>query len=362
MGAGGGSGGSSGPGAPGGGKGGKNQEGFVPFEFQNLLGQGNQVLGDAIGQSQGSGITGADFFFDPGFLSNIRGLTEGLTGDFGAAGQRRSLALFGEGQESLGRGIDEGFTGGLLTDIESRFRPQLDRAFELGSADIFEQAARTGTTRSSSTVESLGRFRTGLESNLQNILGGIEGQLAPLTAQQRERSTLAALAQPQSFMDLLRGPLREALGESQFLRGLPIQALGATGGLNAVPFVPPIQKGSSPTEQALGFLGPILASGSGEGGKFAGGSAGAGASAGGKGAGGGAASTAGKGAAAACWIARRVFGERDPRWLLVREFVLKSAPKQLRDSYLAIGEQVALDPTLVAQFRPAMEEIVAYYG
>lgn len=45
--------------------------------------------------------------------------------------------------------------------------------------------------------------------------------------------------------------------------------------------------------------------------------------------------------AAACWVAREVYGVDNPRWLLFREWMLTKAPAWLRNLYLRYGERIA---------------------
>jgi polysaccharide export outer membrane protein len=42
-----------------------------------------------------------------------------------------------------------------------------------------------------------------------------------------------------------------------------------------------------------------------------------------------------------CWVAREVYGEHNPQWLLFRAWLLTDAPIWLRDTYAAHGEDVA---------------------
>jgi len=42
-----------------------------------------------------------------------------------------------------------------------------------------------------------------------------------------------------------------------------------------------------------------------------------------------------------CWVAREVFGERDPRWLLFREWLLSAAPSWLLEAYGRHGQDFA---------------------
>lgn len=43
-----------------------------------------------------------------------------------------------------------------------------------------------------------------------------------------------------------------------------------------------------------------------------------------------------------CWVARAVYGESNPRWLLFRAWLLDEAPEWLRNLYLRRGESFAL--------------------
>jgi hypothetical protein len=42
-----------------------------------------------------------------------------------------------------------------------------------------------------------------------------------------------------------------------------------------------------------------------------------------------------------CWVAREVYGDQNPKWLLFRAWLLTEAPTWLRDLYAAHGEQFA---------------------
>lgn len=49
----------------------------------------------------------------------------------------------------------------------------------------------------------------------------------------------------------------------------------------------------------------------------------------------------GAGLALACWVAREVYGEDNPKWLLFRDWMLHRAPEAFRAWYLAHGPEVA---------------------
>src|SRR4249919_1674666 len=42
-----------------------------------------------------------------------------------------------------------------------------------------------------------------------------------------------------------------------------------------------------------------------------------------------------------CWVARAVYGEDNPRWMLFREWLLNDAPRWFRDLYVRHGQSVA---------------------
>ena len=42
-----------------------------------------------------------------------------------------------------------------------------------------------------------------------------------------------------------------------------------------------------------------------------------------------------------CWVAREVYGADDPRWQIFRSWLLTSAPRSLREAYIAHGPAFA---------------------
>lgn len=42
-----------------------------------------------------------------------------------------------------------------------------------------------------------------------------------------------------------------------------------------------------------------------------------------------------------CWVARAVYGEKDPRWSMFRAWLITRAPKWFRDLYTEHGEKFA---------------------
>ncbi len=73
----------------------------------------------------------------------------------------------------------------------------------------------------------------------------------------------------------------------------------------------------------------------------AGGIGGAGGAGGIGGAGGGAGGAAGGGAGGLCWVAREVYGEANPKWLIFRSWLTSDAPTWLLHAYRNHGEQFA---------------------
>lgn len=64
-----------------------------------------------------------------------------------------------------------------------------------------------------------------------------------------------------------------------------------------------------------------------------------------------------------CWVARAVYGETNPRWLLFRAWLLGEAPAWLRELYIAHGEEFAVwiqdKPLLKAAIRTLMDQAIA---
>lgn len=64
-----------------------------------------------------------------------------------------------------------------------------------------------------------------------------------------------------------------------------------------------------------------------------------------------------------CWVARAVYGERDPRWTQFRTWLLSRAPQHLLARYLARGEaaaqRVKRDPVYRAEMRRLMDAVLA---
>ena len=67
-----------------------------------------------------------------------------------------------------------------------------------------------------------------------------------------------------------------------------------------------------------------------------------------------------------CWVAREVYGDADPRWLLFRTWLLTEAPVWLREAYGTHGEAFAAwihdKPVMKAAVRNAMDLVLALRG
>jgi polysaccharide export outer membrane protein len=66
-----------------------------------------------------------------------------------------------------------------------------------------------------------------------------------------------------------------------------------------------------------------------------------------------------------CWVAREVYGEHNPKWLVFRAWLLIEAPVWLRDAYGAHGEQFAAwihdKPLAKAAVKVLMDQVVNSY-
>jgi hypothetical protein len=179
------------------------REGQIPPIFMDLFNSFSKL-------ARGSGGSGA---------ANALNITSG------ALGRAGNIDLVGNALNTLNTGMDPmGFMPNVLSSVEARLRPLTELSKKTAGADVLESAASLGQTRSSGTVETLGRTFTGLEGQLQNTLGGIEGSLAPIAMQQPLQAAGGAL-------QAILGLIAPGLQESQFKRGLGVQ--GLTG---AVPF------------------------------------------------------------------------------------------------------------------------------
>lgn len=63
-----------------------------------------------------------------------------------------------------------------------------------------------------------------------------------------------------------------------------------------------------------------------------------------------------------CWVARKVYGNGNPRWLEFRSWLLNEAPADLRDLYLTHGSRIAdrMSDGAKARIRVLMDGILGY--
>lgn len=63
-----------------------------------------------------------------------------------------------------------------------------------------------------------------------------------------------------------------------------------------------------------------------------------------------------------CWVAREVYGQYDPRWVVFRSWLLGPAPSWLRGAYIRFGERFALwiadKPNVKRVIRFLMDRVV----
>jgi hypothetical protein len=64
-----------------------------------------------------------------------------------------------------------------------------------------------------------------------------------------------------------------------------------------------------------------------------------------------------------CWVAREVYGESNPKWMLFRHWLRTDAPQWLHDLYAAHGESFAAwihdKPAIKTVLRVMMDRVIA---
>jgi hypothetical protein len=251
-----------------GGGGGGGKEGGVPGEFESLLGLQTEGL-------RGSMEMGGKFAEQLPIGANVsspkqQGMSLGQRDmaqtEFGGIVGAQGPGTFEDALASLRTGIGEGFTGdigetvsGLTADFEAALRPAGQRQFEIGSADVFEQAAAAGQTRSSTTVDALSRLQEGISTNITAQVGAagadLTSQMAGQQATGRQAATMAGTQIPGKSQAFLNQPVAQNLQTLFQGLQLPISAMGAAGGAGAIPYQPAGNKGGD----LLQFGAPIAA-------------------------------------------------------------------------------------------------------
>ena len=292
------------------------------------------------------GKTGRDPRVAPGFeglLEALGPLLQGITDTGGAdsilggqlAGQQSGIVgstgqslqdsgtfdnALGNLNRAMGEGFGAGITGDLLSQFQNLQRPGLDLQKQFLEADVFEGAARSGTTRSTGTTEALSRGFGQIEAGGSQAAGQFASAVAPSAIGAQLGAITQGLGLPSQVANMFSGPLAQQLQSQQFQQGLQGQAFGDI--LSGIP----IQEGRLPGKQ--------------------GGSGGA----------------VGGIASMFCWVAREVYGEDDERWLQVRDIVLTDTPPDFQLFYMANGPGIAkhlsTHPKAKARMRVLMDELL----
>ena len=56
-----------------------------------------------------------------------------------------------------------------------------------------------------------------------------------------------------------------------------------------------------------------------------------------------------------CWVAREIYSEKNPAWLMVRNWIFTKGSQELRDLYAMIGEDLAANLHRMPQTRARLE-------
>ena len=181
---------------------GQTQAGAAPFGGGGKA-SASQILGGPFAQQQLGLIGGAGQALQgSGTFENALGaLNQGISGGFGA-----------------------GITGDLLNQFNELQRPGLDLAGEFLTADVFEGAARAGTTRSSGTTESLARGLGQIEAGGAQAAGQFAQGVAPSAIGAQLGAITQGLGLPGNIAQLFAGPIAQQLQAGQFQQGLQGQA------------------------------------------------------------------------------------------------------------------------------------------
>jgi hypothetical protein len=172
-------------------------------------------------------------------------------------GEPSIMGSFQQGLGNMNTAATSGFMPDIMSGIESRLLPAMERSFDRGAAEINEQAALGGNFSSTTRNQQMGDFRGGLESGLLSNLANIEGSLAPVAMQTRMQGTQMQMGLPGMLQGVTNPAIERALTESRFGRSNANETLGALGSvLSGFPMFQPTQ-GPGKMEQMMGGLGPI---------------------------------------------------------------------------------------------------------
>ena len=217
--------------------------------------------------------------------------------------------------------------------ILAREQPLLDAERQAMQTDLLVRGHNPGGIAFEGAMDQLDRKENDLR--LASILaaGGEQSRLYGLQAGDRGRGIQeqAFLRQlPLSEVNALRTGNQPMLPQFQAYQGAtiaPPNILGATGMEH--------QAAMNTYNQKMAQAGNTMS------GLFGLGSAGIGA----------------YGTIAACWVARAVYGETNPKWLIFREWLFTLAPKWLLKLYIRFGERFAS----FIKDKPKIKNIIRHY-
>ena len=217
--------------------------------------------------------------------------------------------------------------------ILAREQPLLDAERQAMQTDLLVRGHNPGGIAFEGAMDQLDRKENDLR--LASILasGGEQSRLYGLQAGERGRGIQeqAFLRQlPLSEVNALRTGNQPMLPQFQGYQGAtiaPPNILGATGMEH--------QAAMNTYNQKMAQAGNTMS------GLFGLGSAGIGA----------------YGTIAACWVARAVYGETNPKWLIFREWLFTLAPKWLLKLYIRFGERFAS----FIKDKPKIKNIIRHY-
>ena len=217
--------------------------------------------------------------------------------------------------------------------ILAREQPLLDAQRQATQTDLLVRGHNPGGIAFEGAMNQLDRKENDLR--LASILaaGGEQSRLYGLQAGERgrgiqEQAFLRSL--PLSEVNALRTGNQPMLPQFQGYQGAtiaPPNILGATGMEH--------QAAMNTYNQKMAQAGNTMS------GLFGLGSAGIGA----------------YGTIAACWVARAVYGETNPKWLIFREWLFTLAPKWLLKLYIRFGERFAS----FIKDKPKIKNIIRHY-
>ena len=217
--------------------------------------------------------------------------------------------------------------------IMAREQPLLDAERQAMQTDLLVRGHNPGGIAFEGAMDQLDRKENDLR--LASILasGGEQSRLYGLQAGERgrgiqEQAFLRSL--PLSEVNALRTGNQPMLPQFQGYQGAtiaPPNILGATGMEH--------QAAMNTYNQKMAQAGNTMS------GLFGLGSAGIGA----------------YGTIAACWVARAVYGETNPKWLIFREWLFTLAPKWLLKLYIRFGERFAS----FIKDKPKIKNIIRHY-